>query len=137
MQDRPRQDVVVDLRDLTAEERKRFLGLQIGILKARQREAEADWEASQHWAKRSAACREQEERKLAEQKAQEEHNQKYRDLIETREQEWLRPSKMHYAEITYDEERKQYSATRDGVTAYGNSPEMACDNFDHLWLYGN
>jgi len=44
---------------------------------------------------------------------------------------------MHYVEATYDEERKQFAATYCGVIAYGDSPEMAYDNFDHLWLYGN
>jgi len=24
-----------------------------------------------------------------------------------------------------------------GVEAWGESPEMACDNFDHLWMFGN
>lgn len=23
-----------------------------------------------------------------------------------------------------------------GVCAWGDSPEMACDNFDHLWMFG-
>jgi len=87
MQDRVRQDVVLDLRDLTPEEREQLLGIQMKILQARQREAEADWEASKHWAHRSAACREQEELKLANQKAEEAHNQKYRDLLETRERD--------------------------------------------------
>lgn len=137
MQDRPRQDVALDLRDLTPEERRQFLGIQMKILEARNREAEADWEASTHWAKRAAVCREQEELKLANQKADEAYNQKYRDLAETREREWQRPSRMHYVEVTYDEERKQFAATYCGVTAYGDSPEMACDNFDHLWLYGS
>ena len=139
----PRQDVVVDLRDLTPEERRRFLDLQIRILEARHLESETDTKsatlharAEEDWAKRAAICREQEEIKLAEQKESQAREQKYRDLVETREREWLRPSKLHFAEVTYDTDRKQFVATCGGVTAYGNSPEMACDNFDHLWLYG-
>lgn len=137
MQDRLRQDVVLDLRDLTQEERTRFLGLQMRILEARHREAEADEEASKHWAERAAICREAEELKLAEQKESQAREQKYRDMLETREREWARPSRMHYVEMTYDEQRRQFAATYCGVTAYGDSPEMACDNFDHLWLYGS
>jgi hypothetical protein len=137
MQDRLRQDVVLDLRDLTQEERTRFLDLQMRILEARHREAEADEEASKHWAGRAAIRREAEELKLAEQKDSQAREQKYRDMLETREREWARPSRMHYVEMTYDEQRKQFAATYCGVTAYGDSPEMACDNFDHLWLYGS
>jgi len=135
---------VVDLRDLTPEERGRFIDLQLRILDTRRQEAEADAvsaiyraNAEQDWAKRAAICREQDEIKLAEQQESQSRDQKYRDLVETREREWQRPSRMHYVEVTYDEERKQFAATYCGVTAYGDSPEMACDNFDHLWLYGN
>jgi len=137
MQDRLRQDVVLDLRDLTQEERTRFLDLQMRILEARHREAEADEEASKHRAERALICREAEELKLAEQKESQAREQKYRDMLETREREWARPSRMHYVEVTYDEQRKQFAATYCGVTAHGDSPEMACDNFDHLWLYGS
>ena len=143
MHDQLRQDVVVDLRDLTPEERGRFIDLQLRILDTRRQEAEADAvsalyraTAEQDWAKRAAICREQDEIKLAEQKESQSRDQKYRDLVETREREWARPSRMHYVEVTYDEERRQFAATYCGVTAYGDSPEMACDNFDHLWLYG-
>ncbi len=144
MHNQCRQDVVVDLRDLTPEDCRRFLDLQIGILEARHRESEADEDAAKcraraetDWAKRAAVCREQEELRLATQKADEAHNQKCRELAEMRERQWQRPSRMQFAEVTYDGERKQFSAAYCGVVAYGDSPEMACDNFDHLWLYGN
>lgn len=143
MHDQLRQDVVVDFRDLTPEERGRFIDLQLRILEIRRQEAEADAvsamyraDAGKDRAKRAAICREQEELKLTDQKAEQARQEKYRDLVETREREWQRPSRMHYIEVTYDEERKQFAATYCGVTAYGDSPEMACDNFDHLWLYG-
>lgn len=137
MHQQVRQDVVIDLRDLTPEERQLVLDHHLATLSNRYREAEADRMAAEEWAKRAAICREQEELKLANQRAEEVHNHKYHDMVETREREWQRPSRMHYVEVTFDEERKQFVAAYCGVTAYGDSPEMACDNFDHLWLYGN
>jgi hypothetical protein len=137
MHDQLRQDVVVDLRDLTAEERKSFIDLQLSILRARQREAEADYAASTERVKQAALCREQEERALADQKVDEGRQEKYHASVMTREHEWLRPFRLNFAQVTFDEERKQFAATGCGVIAYGDSPEMACDNFDHLWLYGN
>lgn len=139
-----RQDVVIDFRDLTPEERKRFLDLQAEILEARKVESNAaaahhallDARAAEDWAKRAAICREQEELKLAEEKAEAARQQIHHDYVMEREREWQRPSHTRYVEVVYDEERKQFVATHCGVTAYGNSPEMACDNFDHLWLYG-
>jgi len=47
-----------------------------------------------------------------------------------------RPSRDRYVEIEYHADQKLWSATHQGVTAYGDTPEMACDNFDQLWVYG-
>ena len=51
-------------------------------------------------------------------------------------QECLRPWKQNGATIEFDAERKQWTATYQGVVAYGDTPDMACDNFDHLWMFG-
>jgi hypothetical protein len=47
-----------------------------------------------------------------------------------------RPSRELWVEIRHEPENNRWVAERQGVVAYGDSPEMACDNFDHLWLYG-
>lgn len=47
-----------------------------------------------------------------------------------------RPSRELWIEVSYDSENNRWIAQHQGVIAYGDSPEMACDNFDHLWLYG-
>jgi len=56
-----------------------------------------------------------------------------RELNKTRR----RPSREHWVELNFDSERNQWAATSHGVTAYGDTPEMACDNFDHLWVFGD
>jgi len=43
---------------------------------------------------------------------------------------------MHRVELGYDTEKKQWRASYCEAVAFGDTPEMACDNFDHLWLYG-
>jgi hypothetical protein len=143
MHNQLRQDVVVDLRDLTSDERKRFIDVQLAILDTRRAEALADLgsarhraETSKEWAKREAVAREAEQFRLQTDKEKYARDLKARDLSDIQQQEYLRPSRLHFAEVTYDEERKQFAAICGGVTAYGDSPEMACDNFDHLWLYG-
>ena len=144
MHDQLRQDVVVDLRDLTPEERKRFIDLHLAILATRYTEAIADYEsaknraaASNEFAKQANHACQGEESRQQNERERAARDQKERDLREQRDKEWSRPSHMHCVEVTYDEGQKQFAATYYGITAYGNSPEMACDNFDHLWLYGN
>ena len=34
------------------------------------------------------------------------------------------------------EEDGKWCCEHAGVIAYGDTPEMACENFDHLWVYG-
>jgi len=41
-----------------------------------------------------------------------------------------------YTEVYFDETEKQWACQHGGVTAYGDTPAMACENFDHLWVYG-
>lgn len=48
-----------------------------------------------------------------------------------------RPSQERYVEMEFDSERGQWAARHASVVAYGDTPEMACDNFDHLWIFGD
>ena len=50
--------------------------------------------------------------------------------------EKYRPSYAVYTEVYFDETEKQWACQHGGVTAYGDTPAMACENFDHLWVYG-
>lgn len=47
-----------------------------------------------------------------------------------------RPSKVLWPDVYFDDEKQQWACEHSGVTAYGDSPEQACDNFDHLWVFG-
>jgi hypothetical protein len=47
-----------------------------------------------------------------------------------------RPSYALCTEVAWDEDEKQYSCSHDGVVAYGETPAMAHDNFDHVWVFG-
>jgi hypothetical protein len=51
------------------------------------------------------------------------------------ERDRRRPSRTLYPEIYRGDEG--WVCEHGGVIAYGDSPEIATDNFDHLWLYGD
>jgi hypothetical protein len=138
-----RQDLVLDVSGFSPRQRMYLFRLQQSILDARYREAEADAQAAEsraeaeaEWARRAALAREEKERNLVAQTQQVEDEKKYRDLVEHRERQWQRPSHMHHVEVAFDPERHQFRAAYFGVVAWGNTPEIACDNFDHLWLFG-
>jgi hypothetical protein len=38
--------------------------------------------------------------------------------------------------VVMPDDDRRWSCTFQGVTAYGDTPEIACDNFDHLWTFG-
>lgn len=48
-----------------------------------------------------------------------------------------RPSREFWVDLHFDTDKNQWAAEARGVTAYGDTPEMACDNFDHLWMFGD
>ncbi len=138
-----RQDLVIDVSSFTPKQRDDLFNMQLGILAAKYHEADADRKAAQsraaaevEWAKRASICHEQEELRLAEQLKQQAFDQKSRDLALNRERQWQRPSYTLRVEVTSDPERNQFKASFGGVCAWGDTPEMACDNFDHVWLYG-
>jgi hypothetical protein len=47
-----------------------------------------------------------------------------------------RPSRFLATYVFYDDEKQLWACAYDDIVTYGDSPEMACDNFDHLWVYG-
>ncbi len=55
--------------------------------------------------------------------------------LEASYRECRRPWRLLGAVVMPDDDRR-WSCTFQGVTAYGDTPEIACDNFDHLWTFG-
>lgn len=51
-------------------------------------------------------------------------------------QELQRPWRQLGAVVGFDSEKSLWKSEFQGVAAWGDSPEIACDNFDHLWMYG-
>ena len=59
-----------------------------------------------------------------------------RSNYDTIYKECRRPWKAQNAFVDFDEEKQVWRVTFQGVVAWGDTPEMACDNFDHLWMFG-
>ena len=116
------------------EESKRLLRLQIlkaHLTRANEQVQEAQIEKLQ----RALAYREQE--------AEFESNQARRAEIQKaleQERGWdkekRRPSMFIFTDIFFDEELEKFACQHCGITAYGDTPAMACENFDHLWVFG-
>lgn len=78
-----------------------------------------------------------------EQEAEFEFNQGARDKAK---EEWVkdkvldrerqRPCMFMYTEIFFDDDKELWACQHNGVTAHGDTPSIACENFDHLWVYG-
>jgi hypothetical protein len=53
------------------------------------------------------------------------------------EKEKYRPSNFVYTDVYPDPaEDGKWCCQHAGVIATGDTPAMACENFDHLWMYG-
>ena len=48
----------------------------------------------------------------------------------------MRPSSHHNVDVVWSQTLCKYMAVRDNIATTGDTPEMACDNFDHLWVTG-
>lgn len=46
-----------------------------------------------------------------------------------------RPCHLLDTEIEYDTDQEQWACHYQGVVAYGDTPELACENFDHKWMF--
>ena len=73
-----------------------------------------------------------------------EHNRSYRSQTsqEAEEEKRLkkeqqRPSRVLWPDIFFEEHNDQWACEHSGVVAYGDSPEIACENFDRLWIFGH
>jgi hypothetical protein len=49
--------------------------------------------------------------------------------------EYSRPSRLHNADLS--RVGTKWKASVGDVVAHGDTPEMACAEFDHLWLFGD
>ena len=101
------------------------------LLRAEEMAAEATLERLQ----RAAALREQEAEYLF-------HNERRADAKVSMkreaglEQERQRPSMFIGTDIFFDEDEQLWACEHCGVLAHGDTPAMACENFDHLWVFG-
>jgi hypothetical protein len=105
--------------------------LQERLVRAEEQTAEAKLQRLQ----RTAALREQE--------AEYEFNQVRRNQVMEefeKESEWekerRRPFMFLFTDVYFDESEEKWACQHAGVIAYGDTPSMACDNFDHLWVFG-
>ncbi len=57
--------------------------------------------------------------------------------LEASYRECRRPWRMAGAFVAFDSVTNRWKCEYQGVVAWGDTPEMACDNFDHLWMFGN
>jgi rubrerythrin len=51
--------------------------------------------------------------------------------------EQQRPSRALWPEVFWEAHKEKWTCEHSGVVAYGDSPEMACENFDRLWVFGH
>jgi len=82
------------------------------------------------------AAREMLKEAVAKRKQAEETLEEYR-FDRERNKSRHRPSQERWVELTFDADKNQWAASYQSIVAYGDTPEMACDNFDHLWVFGN
>ena len=110
--------------------------LRTNTLQARLKRAELqEEEAEMEHLQRALALQDQEEELAFNQQKRVE--QLKRDEINTQcEMNWRRPSIFLHTEIFFDDEMNVWTCRYMGVFAEGDTPEMACANFDHLWLFG-
>jgi rubrerythrin len=101
------------------------------LARAEFKAAEAQLERLQ----RAAALREQEEEYQYHQESRA-AARKEQTQDDTLRKERLRPSFAVFTEIFFDETEEQWACQHCGVTAYGDTPDLACENFDHLWMFG-
>lgn len=105
--------------------------LKARLLAEQARQAEAEWEAT-----RSALLYENTEEEIEAARAARARLRKEAEAEMNYQKGSRRPSRVLWPDISFNEETKQWVCEHSGVLAYGDTPEMACDNFDHLWISG-
>lgn len=117
-----------------ADDREKTLRLKILAAKLDRAECEHA-EAHVQKMQRGIAFREQEaEFEFNQARRQELMEEVKKDRVLDRERQ--RPSMFMYTEIFFDDDEELWACQHHGVTAHGDTPAMACENFDHLWVYG-
>ncbi len=73
-----------------------------------------------------------------------EHNRSHRSQVsqEANEEKRLRkeqqrPSRVLWPDVFFEDHNEQWACEHSGVVAHGDSPEIACENFDRLWMFGH
>ena len=110
--------------------------LHYKILKARllteqTRQAEAEWEAT-----RSAMIVENTEETIEDARECRARTREEAIAEDAYRKDSRRPSRVLWPDVYYSDKDKTWVCSHSGVRAYGDTPEIACDNFDHLWMYG-
>jgi len=105
--------------------------LQQELLRAQEQTAEARLEVLQ----RGAAMREQEaEYAFHQDRRADAKESMNRDATYDRERH--RPCMFIGTDIFFDEDEQKWACEHCGVLAHGDTPAMACENFDHIWVFG-
>jgi hypothetical protein len=124
----------MDVRKMAMTDAERTLRVQ--ILQARLEKARAEKEqAILHQMMAEMAAEEARLDFRMRSQAREQSAKEYMEDMRLKRQA-ARPSRFLGAFVFQDDEIGKWVCAYDGVTAYGESPEMACDNFDQLWVFG-
>jgi len=107
----------------------KMLKAQLEVAKARQMEAEYE-------AARSAMLYENTEEEVAHAQEGRTRERKEADQESNHRKSTRRPSRALWPDVYYSENDKSWVCRHSGVRALGDTPDIACDNFDNLWMYG-
>jgi len=99
---------------------------------AQAQRAEAEWEAVN--AEYRTTDVEEDLRHNRLRRLQEMDDTKERKRLEKEQQ---RPSRALWPEVFWEAHKEKWACEHSGVVAYGDSPEIACENFDQLWMFGH
>ena len=105
--------------------------LKSRLLADQARQSEAEWEAT-----RSSILFENTEEEIED--ARENRARARAEAIAeaSYRQDSRRPSRVLWPDVFFNTDEKKWVCMHSGVRALGDTPEIACDNFDHLWMYG-
>ena len=109
----------------------KFKILKSRLLAEQARQAEAEWEAT-----RSAILFENTEETIEDARECRARARAEAIAEDTYRKDSRRPSRVLWPDVYFNTDEKKWACVHSGVRAFGDTPEIACDNFDHLWMYG-
>lgn len=112
-------------------QRLKFKILKSRLLTEQAHQAEAEWEAT-----RSSILFENTEEEIEDARENRARARGEAEAEANYRKDSRRPSRVLWPDVFFNPEEKKWVCMHSGVRAYGDTPEIACDNFDHLWMYG-